>query len=138
MKLISKLTLTSAVLALAFVSIASAESMRISVPFGFRACGQTLPAGEYKVELNQMNHRITFLQLDGKAGCYMNVKAYTGPGAPERGTLVFNQYGDSHFLARVNAPGVTVGAAVFIDRAERELAKAEGPAKPVLILASSR
>lgn len=59
MKLISKLTFTSAVLALAFVSVASAESMRVSVPFGFRACGQTLPAGDYRVELNLTNQRIT-------------------------------------------------------------------------------
>lgn len=138
MKLISKLTFTSAVLALAFVSVASAESMRVSVPFGFRACGQTLPAGDYRVELNLTNQRITLTQLDGKAGCYMSVKAYTGPGAPDRGTLVFNRYGDRHFLTRVNAFGVPMGAEVFTDRAERELATAEGTPKPVLILAASK
>ncbi len=137
MKLISKLTFTSAVLALAFVSVASAESMRVSVPFGFRACGQTLPAGVYKVDLNLMNQRIALLQLDGKAGCYLPVKAYTGPGAPEHGTIVFNRYGDRHFLSRVNARGVRMGATVFTDRAERELAKVEGAAKTVQVPASS-
>jgi len=34
MKLISKLAVTGAVLALAFISTASAQSMRVNVPFG--------------------------------------------------------------------------------------------------------
>lgn len=137
MKLISKLTFTSAVLALAFVSIASAESMRVSVPFGFRACGQALPAGVYRVELDQTSQRISLRQLDGKAACYVTVKSYTGSGSAEQGELVFNQYGDRYFLSRVDAPGVSMGATVFTDHSERELAKAEGATKTVQFPASS-
>jgi hypothetical protein len=111
--------------------------MRVSVPFGFRAGGQALPAGEYRVELNQLSQRITLNQLDGKGGCFMPVKAYTGSGAQEHGTLVFNQYGDRYFLSRVNAPGVTKGAAVFTDRAEREIAKSQAGMKPVVVRASA-
>ena len=137
MKLISKLTLTSAVLALAFVSVASADSMRVAVPFDFRACGQALPAGVYRVELDLGSQRISFRQLDGKAACYTSVKAYTGPGASDVGTLVFNRYGDRYFLSLVNAPGVSMGAAVHADRAEREVARNAAAGKPVRVLASS-
>ena len=111
--------------------------MRVSVPFGFRACGQALPAGEYNVDTSLLNQRISLLQLDGKAACYLSVKTYTGSGAPELGSLVFNRYSDRYFLSQVNAPGVSMGAAVFTDRAEREVAKNERGVKPVTVRASS-
>ena len=133
MKLFSKLTFASAVVALAFVSLASAQSMRVSVPFDFRASGQSLPAGLYAIELTQRNHVVTIRQLDGKAACFLLVQSYIGPGAPDHGSAVFDRYGDRYFLSRVNAPGVPRGAAMPVDRAALELAKAAKPSTQVVV-----
>jgi hypothetical protein len=137
MKFISKLAITSAVIALAYVSTANAQSMRVSVPFGFLAGDQTFPAGDYKVALSQQNRRITLIQLEGTARCFLPVKAYSYASAPEQGTLIFNQYGNSYFLTRVNTAGVANAAELFTGRAEREVAKAETGVKPILVRASS-
>ncbi len=137
MKLISKLAVASAVFALAFVSFANAQTMRISIPFGFSAGEKVLPAGEYRVELNRLSHRIALSHVDGTEGCYLPVKAFTGSGAPEQGSLVFNQYGDRYFLSQVNARGAGMGASVFSDRAEREIARTQARVRKVVTPASS-
>src|SRR6266568_2650605 len=85
MKLISKLAVTSAVLALAFISTANAQGMRVSVPFSFNAGSLTLPAGEYSVDVNSTTQRVMLKQLDGKASCFLMVKALNGSGQVERG-----------------------------------------------------
>jgi hypothetical protein len=136
MKFISKLAITSAVIALAFVSTANAQSMRVSVPFGFRAGVQSLPAGTYKVELSRMHNRITMTQLEGTAGCFLPIKANGGPGMPEGGALIFNHYGNSYFLTRVNSAGVAGAAELFTSRAEREVAKTQ-PGTSTVVLSPS-
>jgi hypothetical protein len=136
MKLISKLAVTSAVLALTFVSFANAQSMRVSIPFGFNAGDKVLPAGEYRVELNRSSGRILLNDVNGKDGCFLAVKAYTGDGTAERGSLFFNRYGDRYFLSRVNAPGSLPGASVFSNRTEREIAKAQTGVRTVIPAAS--
>jgi len=137
MNFISKLAVTSAVIALAFVSTANAQSMRVDVPFGFKAGDSALPAGTYKVDLNQASQRVTLSQLDGKAGCFLTVKAFDGAGAVNNGSLVFHQYGSSYFLSKVKPAGV--GAAeLFTTRAEREFAKTQPESKATLIIASGR
>ena len=138
MKLISKLAVTSAVMALAFISTANAQSMRVEVPFGFKAGNLSLPAGTYKVELEQRNQRVWLNQLDGKANCFLIVKALNGSKIADRGSLVFNQYGSSYFLTRVKTAGVEGSAELFTSRAELEFAKAQPESKGTLILSAGR
>ncbi len=133
MRVISKLAISSAVIALALISTANAQSMRVSVPFGFRAGQQLLPAGTYNVEVSQQNRRVTLTQLEGKAGCFAAVKSYSGSGMTGQGKLVFNQYGSSYFLTHVTPAGATSAAELFSSRAERELAKVEKPVKTVVV-----
>lgn len=136
MKLISKLAITSAVFALAFISTANAQSMRVNVPFGFRAGAMTLPAGMYKVEVAAATQRVTFSQVDGNGGGFLPVKSYSGKGSPDQGSLIFHQYGNSYFLARVNPFGTDRGADMFLTKAERELAKLQPSTKEVVLSAS--
>jgi hypothetical protein len=136
MKLISKLAITSAVFALAFISTANAQTMRVNVPFGFRAGDMTLPAGIYKVEVANAVQRVTLSQMDGKVSGFLSVKSYSGKGSPEQGSLIFHQYGNSYFLARVNPFGADRGADMFVTKAERELAKLQPAAEEVVLSAS--
>jgi hypothetical protein len=138
MKLFSKLAVASAVIALAFVSTASAQSMRIAVPFGFNAGSVALPAGTYSVGLNQAAQFVTLHQLDGKANCVLMVKSFAGNGVVDRGSLVFTQYGTAHYLSRVKTAGVNGAAELYKSRSEREIAKAQPGVKPAVVLASSR
>ena len=138
MKLISKLAISSAVIALAFMSTANAQSMRISVPFGFKAGSQALPAGTYKVDLNQATQHVTLHQLDGKAACILMVKRFAGAGMADRGSLVFNQYGASHFLTSVKTAGVDGAAELWKSRAEREISQAQPGVEPAMVLAATR
>lgn len=136
MKHFSKIAITGVVFALAFISTASAQSMRISVPFGFHAGDKALPAGEYKVSLNQVNQRVTLSNIAERKGYFMTVMAYTGPVDSDRGSLVFSRYGSSYFLTRVNAAGAPAGAKVFEGRAEREISKTHASLKPEIVRAS--
>ena len=138
MKFFSKLAITSAVLALAFISTASAQSMRVHVPFGFHAGDQALPAGTYNVSLNQATQGVRLRTLDGKANCFLIVKASGGAAIPDSGSLVFHRYGNSYFLAKVKPAGVAGGAELFTSRAERESAKVQPEPKPTLIIAANR
>jgi hypothetical protein len=138
MKLISKLAITSAVLALAFISTANAQSMNVDVPFGFHAGKLSLPAGTYKVEVNQRAQRVTLNQLDGKYNCFLMVKDFDSAGPAEHGSLVFNQYGSSYFLTRVKTAGIKGDAEMFTSPAEREFAKTQPEAKEIALVASGR
>jgi hypothetical protein len=137
MKFFSKFAVTSAVIALAFVSTANAQSMRVDVPFGFKAGGLSLPAGSYQVAVNREAQRISLSKLDGKVNCFLTVKSFDYSAAPQHGSLVFNQYGNSYFLSKVKSAG-SGGADLSISRAEREFAKAQPDLKPTMVLASGR
>lgn len=138
MKLISKLAVTSAVIALAFMSTANAESMRVNVPFDFHAGQVTLPAGTYQVETTPASPLIKLSQLDGKYTCLLMTKRYGGPAQPDRKSLVFNQHGTTYFLSRVAAGGVRGSAEVYTSPAEREYSKAQPAAKETVYVASGR
>jgi hypothetical protein len=137
MKFITKIITATATLALAFATAASAQSMRVNVPFSFRACGQTLPAGDYQVNMSQSQARLTFNQVDGKASCFLPVRAYNQKSGADAGSLLFSQYGNRYFLSHVNPPGANLSVATFPDRAERELAKAEPAPKSVVVRSAS-
>lgn len=140
MKLILKSAILSSFLALAMTSVASAQSMRVSVPFHFNACGKSFPAGAYKVTLVQSARRVELSQVEGNDGCVLPIKAFTTTnGTRESGGLVLNGYGSSYFLAGVRTGGMSeVGADLFTSTAEREFAKVQTAAKPIVLLASGR
>ena len=137
MKFITKIMTATATLALAFATAASAQTMRVSVPFSFRACGQTLPAGDYQVTMSQNQARLTFNQIDGKASCFVPARSFTQKSGVDVGSLLFSQYGNRYFLSHVNPPGASLSVATFPDRAERELAKAESQPKSVEVRSAS-
>jgi hypothetical protein len=118
----SKLAIAGAVLALASLTV-QAQSLRVSVPFKFHAGSQVLPAGDYQVSVDQMSRRVTLVSLNGKDGCYLPVKAGISKVWTGKSQIVFNAYGASHFLHRVDPAGTSEGFEVFTSKAEREVAK---------------
>jgi hypothetical protein len=112
----------------------SRAAMRITVPFDFYAGNQQLPAGEYTFEmasgLTQTGSLVTIRTQKGVGMCML----VTHPGKDAIDSkLLFNKYGDNHFLSSVSILGFTAG--VKMHKLERELRAQFQKQKDVVIIA---
>lgn len=98
----------------------SGAAMRITVPFDFYAGNQQLPAGDYTFEMasgiTQTGSLVTVRTREGVGICML----VTQPGNDAiNSKLLFNKYGNSHFLSSVSIQGFKAG--VKMQKLEREL-----------------
>jgi hypothetical protein len=103
-----------------FGSAGSGAAMRITVPFDFYAGSQQLPAGEYTFEMasgiTQTGSLVTIRTQKGEGMCML----VTHPGQDATDSkLLFNRYGDKHFLSSVSIQGFKAG--VKMQKLEQEL-----------------
>jgi hypothetical protein len=120
-----KMMVASAVCVFAFMGIANAEMMRANVPFEFRVGETVLPAGEYLVNVNTMEQRITLQTPEGQTEAFLFGGKTNWPANEGAGVLVFNRYGNTHFLSALKAPSGSVAYKMGKSKAEREMAKAQ-------------
>ena len=129
------LSLVAALALTACVAFAGAPvGMRINVPFEFYAGDQRLPAGEYTFEMESglvaTGSRVTVQSKDG-AGLFFMM---TQPGTDEASSrLLFNKYGNRHFLTSVSIQGFK--AAVSATKLEKELRAQITDQKNVVLVA---
>lgn len=116
-----KITLRIAMIAAKTVVLLSATSvfaqapkMRAHIPFAFGAGEARLPAGDYRISLDPTFHRF-LVEQEGGSAVYLPVQRPSSRGIQERGTLVFNEYGDRYFLRRVATPGDSLGFERCVD-----------------------
>ena len=115
------LSLVAAFILMASFGLAGLRTaMRITVPFDFYAESQKLPAGEYTFEMTSgsmpSGSQVTIRTLEGAAICTL----ITRPGTdPVDAKLLFNKYGDTHFLSSVSIEGFK--ASVKVPNLEKEL-----------------
>lgn len=99
----------------------TAQQLEAKVPFEFYVGAKRLPAGEcnvtYKGEMGAL-----IIRCAGNASVITLTTALQTMSAPEKGSLVFNRYGDTYFLARIWAPGESMGRQLFKTKVEREWA----------------
>ena len=99
------------------------SAIRASIPFDFNVRGRTLPAGEY--EITRLNDEPSGLLLRNVNNKRDHVVFETEPveanKIPSKSSLVFNDYGDSYFLAEVVTAGEQTGRELEPSRAERTL-----------------
>jgi hypothetical protein len=97
----------------------SGTAMRITVPFDFYAGSQQLPAGDYTFEMAsgiaQTGSLVTIRTRKGVGMCMLVTQPGTG-GLD--GKLLFNKYGDNHFLSGVLIQGFK--AEVKMQKLEKE------------------
>jgi hypothetical protein len=108
--------------------------MRISVPFDFYAGDRQFSAGEYTFAmesgLEATGSLVAVRAKDGTGICFL----VTRPGTDESTSrLLFNKYGDKHFLASVSVQGFK--AAVRTTKLEKELRAQLQDQKNVVIVA---
>lgn len=75
--------------------------LRVDIPFAFVAAGVHLPAGEYIVYHPGDPYLVIIEKNDGRARAMAYVHPSPVDGAESVTKLVFNKYGDQHFLAQV-------------------------------------
>lgn len=108
---------------------------RANIPFEFMASGIHMPAGEY-MGFHTSPSLIHIVRQDGRASSWIHVKASPVASDETRNQLVFNRYGNTYFLARVNTGHDQQVHECFRCRAEQMLAMQHAPARPETVLVS--
>ena len=113
-------TLLGSILLL-MATMASAQTVRFTVPFSFVAGSKNLPAGDYTVELSRENHTIIFRSEDRSGNnALMSATNSEWAANPDKTYAIFKRYGAHYFLASVWREGV--GQTLIPGKLERELA----------------
>jgi hypothetical protein len=128
MSLVAGLTL------MASVASADAATMRITIPFSFYAGTEQLPAGDYVFEMASGQIRtgslVTIRTIEGAGICMLLTQAGTGATSDK---LLFNKYGDRHFLSSISIHGFNAG--VIMQQLERELWATAGKQQSTITIA---
>lgn len=93
---------------------------KVEVPFDFRVGSTHLAAGHYTV-FHVGNQWILFQSSDGKATAMVPVIVSNAPADQAASKLIFNNYGDRHFLAQVWTEGDGQKHDCFQSRTEQML-----------------
>ena len=97
--------------------------LRANIPFDFVVANQKLPAGKYfigRAIQNSGDSVLLISSLDGR----VHAVRWTTPVESRfknKGTLVFNRYGDQYFLSQVWPAGASTGRQLYKSRSEREV-----------------
>lgn len=94
---------------------------RVNIPFEFIAAEVHMPAGHY-LAFRTTPAIIQLVREDGRASAWIPVKASPVESEGISNQLVFNRYGETYFLAKVNTGEDRRVNECFKCRGERELA----------------
>jgi hypothetical protein len=132
-------TLLGSILLL-MATMASAQTVRFTVPFSFVAGSKNLPAGNYMVELNTNSGimGIIVLRGDGQRPILLPVNHKEYLGELKHSQLVFHRYGTSFFLTAVRTEGDTTGRALATSDREKEMAQNSRPDQKIVAEARNR
>ena len=99
-------------------------ALKFHVPFDFNVGQQTMPAGDYFVTFLGRDSNLPAVLIksgDGRDARMLQMTPVEARRARERATLVFNRYGDRHFLAQVWTPSERAGLKARKSPAERRV-----------------
>jgi frataxin-like iron-binding protein CyaY len=141
-------TMLMVIITLAFASAlassAQTRSLVVNIPFEFSVGNKTLPAGEYIVNYASQASRegLTIQKNDGSANAISMTMNVTSREPQKQARLVFNKYGDRHFLSQIWMASRTSGRELNKSRSERaletELAKSDVKAETVILVARNQ
>ena len=129
-QLLKTLATISFLIAVAIVPVHSAHGqtlanrVRANIPFDFILGDKTLPAGEYYISRTRQYSSDDVLTISTVEGRALAVRLTSGVQVltpKKQGVLVFNRYGNQHFLAQVWVAGSSMGRVFTQSRSEREL-----------------
>jgi len=135
-------TLWTAVAIAALMSVSAVAddtiAIKANIPFDFMVGNQSVPAGEYifaqngswnMMQISSRDTQTALRLLRFPAGNNMTGSPYA---------LVFNKYGNRHFLKQVWAGNGVIGVQLPTSRAEKEEMALHAPAKTTLVASAVR
>ena len=111
MKFPSILTIAVVIACVVFLSVASFSQatvskellIRVDIPFNFVAAGVHLPAGHYSI-YRVLTPDVILIESDNhRNAAFVQVRVSSVGLGQHPTTLIFNTYGDRHFLSQVSA-----------------------------------
>ena len=118
-------TLTVFVLSLMFSTVSFAQQSeaiyKATIPFEFQLNGKILPAGDYVVKMT--DHFIQVRPANAAKGVGTVTTKSSHSKVSTENALVFNVYGNQHFLSQLWFEGSDLGRSVQMSKAEDEMAK---------------
>jgi hypothetical protein len=110
--------------ALSVPTAAPAQSVTVRIPFNFSANNQEVPAGIYRISLQEPRY-LSFVDTQSTQKQYLMLVQPTGEqNSQDGGRLTFRRYGDSNFLYQVWMPGQGEGWQFVRSRAEQNTLRA--------------
>ena len=100
--------------------VAQNRELVADIPFNFTVCSQQMPAGKYKVRpMTSASTNVLLVRSeDGQFAEITCTHDLRSSKAASEGKLVFNRYGNQHFLTELWFQGEMTGNQVF--KSERE------------------
>lgn len=117
-----------------FAAIISAQTQPLvlkgHIPFEFTCGEESLPAGDYSINVLRSPDRIQFVEANGRRHAIAIAIPRQDRDANERAQLLFHQYGSQQFLSAIytSSANLTLRAS----RTERELARQSKPTDAVV------
>jgi hypothetical protein len=114
-----------------------------NIPFAFSVGQKVMPAGEYLVRCINPDASQRVLQVRSKAGhqsAFILTASVIGK-IQDKGSLVFQRYGDQYFFAQAWLPADSSGMQAPKSRAEKQIARelaAAGKSKEVVAITARR
>jgi hypothetical protein len=120
------------------VATAFAERpLKATIPFDFTVGSTQMSAGEYTVTFD-IPGLVRITRDDQKTSCAILTMAVQARKVPQAGALVFNKYGDAHFLSRIWSPGYDQGRELRKSKTELEIAKNVAAVQVASVAATQR
>lgn len=100
--------------------------MTIQVPFEFQVNEKVLPAGKYLIKRDPQAPLLLLIQCP-KQNVWVTVHTipHSQSGPPNQTSLMFQSYGEQHFLTEVRVAGYENGYALIKSKDEQRLAQIE-------------
>ena len=107
---------------------AQSSHFRVNVPFDFIVGSQTLPAGQYSVDVKTVSRLVSLHSVDHRGAAeVISLPLPTADGAQNEEKLVFHRYSKTYFLTQVWGNG-SDGRKLPTTKRERELtSQKQGP-----------
>jgi hypothetical protein len=96
---------------------------RVNVPFAFMAAGRSLPAGDYRVDMDLTRALVTLSAYNSKPIMFLTVRAWQPQNA--QSYLRFRRYGERWFLQEVAVDGLA--QEVPVGKIEKQFIAANTP-----------
>ncbi len=127
----------SLMLLLVATPIFAERPLHATIPFDFRVGNTLMTAGDYTVKF-LVPGTVIVQRADYKAACAVITMAVQSNKTPDVGKLVFNRYGNSHFLSQIWSPGYGQGRQVHKSKVETELARIAGASQMASVRIQAR